>query len=337
MKIALSMETLIPIYMKNFLLAAFGLLFLAASCVKEDGGKNNNDDQISEASLVEPEINVQMAEPLSQQAFSGALEIYPCNNGSSIYFGNYISGKLSVFNGFYMIVDGNVSGQYNRELHLPIGDYNMVYWGTPKYDEPIHNAPQIVSPGLSEGADLSKLYFTLRSIGNELYSPVYDLVYAVKPAHIGTDALQASLTRISAGLKVIVKQSDGSAFTQDITSVKVNIGNIAEKVNFYTAQAENMTKTIQFELARSEDGLSYQNATVMLFPSAENPPLELIITLQDGTVFRLQENLTSTLSSNTRLTLNISVGKILPDGNPGDFTYDQWHESNENIDFPIVD
>ena len=334
MKIALSMETLIPIYMKNFLLAAFGLLFLAASCVKEDGGKNNNDDQISEASLVEPEINVQMAEPLSQQAFSGALEIYPCNNGSSIYFGNYISGKLSVFNGFYMIVDGNVSGQYNRELHLPVGDYNMVYWGTPKYDEPIHNAPQIVSPGLSEGADLSKLYFTLRSIGNELYSPVYDLVYAVKPAHIGTDALQASLTRISAGLKVIVKQSDGSAFTQDITSVKVNIGNIAEKVNFYTAQAENMTKTIQFELARSEDGLSYQNATVMLFPSAPNPTLEIYITLTDNSIHKLSQTLNSSLSANTLLTLNIVIGRIISEGNPEGFTITDWNEQSETIEFP---
>ena len=47
----------------------------------------------------------------------------------------------------------------------------MVYWGTPKYDEPIHNSPQIVSPGLLEGADLSKLYFSLRSIGNGLIPP----------------------------------------------------------------------------------------------------------------------------------------------------------------------
>ena len=193
----------------------------------------------------------------------------------------------------------------------------MVYWGTPKYDEPIHNSPQIVSPGLLEGADLSKLYFSLRSIGNGLYSPVYDLVHAVKSAHIGTDALQTSLSRVSSGLKMVIKQSDGSAFIPEIASVKVNIGNIAEKINFYTGTAENMTKTVQFELSRSEDGLSYGNITVMLFPSAANPPLELIITLQDGTEYKLSENLNATLSPNTRLTLNINVGKILVDGNPG--------------------
>ena len=206
----------------------------------------------------------------------------------------------------------------------------MVYWGTPKYDEPIHNSPQIVSPGLIEGADLSKLYFSLRSIGNGLYSPVYDLVHAVKSAHIGTDALQTSLSRVSSGLKMVIKQSDGSAFIPEIASVKVNIGNIAEKINFYTGTAENMTKTVQFELSRSEDGLSYGNITVMLFPSAANPPLELIITLQDGTEYKLSENLNATLSPNTRLTLNINVGKILVDGNPGDFDYDELERGERN-------
>ena len=104
-----------------------------------------------------------------------------------------------------------------------------------------------------------------------------------------------------------------------------------------TGTAENMTKTVQFELSRSEDGLSYGNITVMLFPSAANPPLELIITLQDGTEYKLSENLNATLSPNTRLTLNINVGKILVDGNPGDFDYDDWNEESETIDFPIVD
>ena len=265
------------------------------------------------------------------------MEIYPCNDESSVYYGNYFNGKLTPFYGYYTILNGDISGQYNRELHLPVGNYNMVYWGTPKYDEPIHNSPQIVSPGLIEGADLSKLYFSLRSIGNGLYSPVYDLVHAVKSAHIGTDALQTSLSRVSSGLKMVIKQSDGSAFIPEIASVKVNIGNIAEKINFYTGTAENMTKTVQFELSRSEDGLSYGNITVMLFPSAANPPLELIITLQDGTEYKLSENLNATLSPNTRLTLNINVGKILVDGNPGDFDYDDWNEESETIDFPIVD
>lgn len=323
--------------MKKSLFPILSLLLVVTACSKNDCYTPNQDDEVAEANLITPEVSARLIESKNQQPFTGALEIYPCQGESSIYYGNYVNGRISVFYGFYMIVNGDVYGNYNREIHLPAGDYNMVYWGTPKYDEPIHNAPQIVSPGMTEGVDVSKLYFSLRSIGNNLYSPVFDLVHAVKPAHIGTDALETSLTRIGSGLKVIVKQSDGSVFIPEIASVKVNIGGIAEKVNFYTGEAENMTKTVQFELTRSEDGLTYENPTVMLFPSAENPPLELMITLYDGTEFKLTQNLTSTLSPNTRLTLNINVGKILPDGNPGDFTYDDWNESSETIDFPLVD
>ena len=54
-------------------------------------------------------------------------------------------------------------------------------------------------------------------------------------------------------------------------------------------------------------------------------------------MYKLSENLNATLSPNTRLTLNINVGKILVDGNPGDFDYDDWNEESETIDFPIVD
>lgn len=167
--------------------------------------------------------------------------------------------------------------------------------------------------------------------------PVYDLVHAIKPAHIGTEDLTASLTRVTAGLKVILKQEDNSAFSSSITSVNVHIGNIAEKMNFYTAEAENMTKTVKFELSRSEDATIMSNPTVMLFPSAPNPLLELFITLADGSVHTLSKSLTSTLSPNTRLTLNIVVGKILPGGDPGNFTIESWNEESETIEFPVVD
>ena len=134
---------------------------------------------------------------------------------------------------------------------------------------------------------------------------------ATKPARIGTEDLTASLTRVTAGLKgKILKQEDNSAFSSSITSVNVHIGNIAEEErNFYTAEAENMTKTVKFELSRSEDATIMSNPTVMLFPSAPNPLLELFITLADGSVHTLSKALTSTLSPNTRLTLNIVVGQ----------------------------
>lgn len=323
--------------MRKFYLFALSLFMVTVSCSKDDDGEGEggNDNQPVLA-LITPDVSVRIADPMSSTPFTGALEIYPCEDASSIYYGNYINGKLTVFNGFYMIDDGDVYGEYNRVLHLPTGTYNMVYWGTPQSDEPTYNMPQVITPGVSAGSDLSKLYFSLRSIGTGVYSPVYDLVHAVKSAHIGTDPLHTSLIRVGAGLKIIVSQSDGTAFVSEIASVVATIGNIAEKVNFYTGEAENLTKAVQFELSRSENGLTYSNRTVMLFPSAATPPLELVITLQDGTKFTLQKNLSSTLSPNTRLTLNVTVGKIMPDGKPGDFTYEDWNEESETIDFPLV-
>ena len=99
----------------------------------------------------------------------------------------------------------------------------------------------------------------------------------------------------------------------------------------------DMTKTIKFDLKRSEDGTEMSNATVMVFPSSETPPLELLITLKDGSVHKLSRNLNSTLSANTRLTLNIVIGDILSGGSTGDFTIENWNEVSETIEFPMVD
>ena len=319
--------------MKKLMIVMLGLLTLVSAC-------SDNDDEGSygvTSGLITPKIRARVTDPLNQNPFTGILEVYPCKDETSIYYGNYINGKLTVFNGYYVISEGDVYGDNNRELHLPIGEYNMVYWGTPKYDEPIYNSPAITHPGLTNGADLAKLYFSLRPNTDGTYMPVYDLVHAIKPALIGTEDLTASLTRVTAGLKVILKQEDNSAFSSSITSVNVHIGNIAEKMNFYTAEAENMTKTVKFELSRSEDATIMSNPTVMLFPSAPNPLLELFITLADGSVHTLSKSLTSTLSPNTRLTLNIVVGKILPGGDPGNFTIESWNEESETIEFPVVD
>ena len=325
--------------MKNVTIAAMCLLMLFTACCKDDKDEPKPDtsgDGPTATSLVTPELRMSVAGPLSPGLFTGVLEIYPCKENSSIYFGNYTNGTLSVFNGYYIVVDGSVYGKNNRELHLPIGTYNMVYWGTPKYEEPIYNEPAIISPGLTMNGDLSDLYFSLRPNNDGTYKPVYDLVYAVREANIGSEDLQASLSRVGAGLKVIVTQTDNSVFSDAVVSMEIEINSIAEKINFFTAEAVNMTKTVSFDLTRSSNGEVMSNATVMLFPSAPNPQLNLIITLADGTQHTLSKALTSTLSPNTRLTLNIVVGKILPDGSPGDFTIEAWNEESETIEFPII-
>lgn len=153
--------------MKKLMIVMLGLLTLVSAC-------SDNDDEGSygvTSGLITPKISARVTDPLNQNPFTGILEVYPCKDGTSIYYGNYINGKLTVFNGYYVILKGDVYGDNNRELHLPIGEYNMVYWGTPKYDEPIYNSPAITHPGLTNGADLAKLYFSLRPNTDGTYMP----------------------------------------------------------------------------------------------------------------------------------------------------------------------
>ena len=286
--------------MKKILFGSTALLLLlsVSACCDDDDKTNDEPAQPETVQLVSPDIRARIADPLNQNPFTGILEIYPCSPESSIYYGNYVNGKKTVFNGYYTILDGHIYGEYNRPLKLPIGTYNMVYWGT--------------------------------------YMPVYDLVHAVKPANIGTEDLQAALTRVTAGIRIIAKMQDNAEFNSAITGIQARIGGIAEKMNLYTAEVENTTKIVKFDLERSSDNTIMSNATVMLFPSAENPLLELIITLADGTQHTLSKNLGSTLSPNTKLTLNIILGEIISGGNPGDFSIEDWNEVSETIEFPII-
>lgn len=320
--------------MKNLFLGALVLLLGATSCADDE----RNEPQQPEENFATPEVRARITEQVGEDLpFTGILEIYPCYAGGSGYFGNYINGELTVFNGFYTIVKGDVFGNTNRRIHLPIGTYNMVYWGTPKHEEPIHNSPEMQQSGLTKGADLSEMYFSLRPYGDGTYKPVYDLVHAVRETQVGVEDLQTDLVRVSAGLVVNLRQKNNAVFNEHVKDVKVHIGSIAEKLNFYTAEPVNQTKTVRFDLTRSDDGRMMSNATVILFPSGPNPKLELIITLADNSVHRLSQTLNSSLSANTLLTLYVIIGEILPEGNPGDFTISDWDEKNETIEFPVVE
>ena len=318
--------------MKKITLGALALLTIATAC---------RDDSYSlpaksSTNLVTPTLHTRVNG--SQSPLTGIVEAYPCLEGSSIYFGNYVNNTLSVFYGFYNVLDGNITGDYNREVSLPVGNYNIVYWGTPKYEEPIHTTPAIVEPGLTLGADLSQLYFSLRKNSQDTtYIPVYDMVHVNKEVIIGPEDLEANMNRVVAGLKVIVKTKNNAVINSNITDIKVLIGGIAEKLNLYTAEPSNMTKTVQFNLVRSTDNTEMSNAMVMLFPSAPNPLLTLVITLKDGSVHTLSKNLVSTLTANTRLTVNIVIGDIFAGGSSGKFTIENWNEANETIEFPVVD
>ena len=85
--------------MKKLIFMALSLIFLASSCSNDD---RKSDEQPTPA-LITPDISVRMAEPLSVHPFTGILEIYPCNDESSVYYGNYFNGKLTPFYGYYTI------------------------------------------------------------------------------------------------------------------------------------------------------------------------------------------------------------------------------------------
>lgn len=157
--------------MKRILFGFLAFLTVMSAC-SDDHQDDNEPMQVDGRSLVTPGINIRVADQFVQQAFTGILEIYPCNQNLSVYFGNYVNGKLTTFNGYYTIVDGQDYGNNNRDISLPIGTYTMVYWGTPKYEEPIYNKPAVKSPGLTLGANLSDLYFSLRANKDSTYMPV---------------------------------------------------------------------------------------------------------------------------------------------------------------------
>lgn len=320
--------------MKKLMAVVVGLMTLASSCVTEDEGCG----ELIESRLVSPQISASLAdENLNLSALTGILEIYPCKAGTSIYYGNVINGNVTPFYATYEIVDGQIYDEgYNRELHLPMGTYNMVYWGTPKYEEPIYSTPSIETPGFTVGMDLNEAYFELRQNSDGTYNPVYDLVYAVKSVNVGAEDLKVDLKRAVAGLKVIVKKKNNGLFNSNVTGMTVRVTGIAERLNFYTAQPSGEAKTVKFDLVASADRSEMTNATVMLFPSVEQPKVILDIKLKDGSVHTVEKELTSTFTANTKLTLNIVVGEIYPGGNTGDFTIENWFETSETIEFPVI-
>lgn len=313
-----------------FLLVAS--LFLAAGCSDDDcPGTSNNG-------LVSPGLDVTLSDT-TQSPMTGVIEVYPCNPGTSVYFGNYVGNNLTPLPGMYFLSNGDVAaGQTSRPISLPIGGYNMIYWGTPKYEEPIYANPVVVDPAITLGADLSQQYFGLRKyVSDTVYYPAYDLVYAVKPIVIGSEKLSASLARKVAGIKVIVKDKNNGILSASISTMTVKIGGIAEKLNMYTGEPVTQNKTVMFPLVLSADGMQMSNATVMVFPSAANPLFQLIITLKNGTQRIFKQNLTDPLTANRKLTLTLVLGDIFTEENTGAFTIDNWTEQTEVIDIPVLD
>ena len=310
------------------------LAAIVASCA------DDNLPQIEKSSeLVSPRLLMDVSTESGQSPLTGILTIMPCKAGTSIYYGNYINRKLTPFYGYYQVKDGAFYNDgVNRELSLPAGPYNMIYWGTPKYEEPIYAHPLMRDPVYILGEDMSQQHFSLFKMeADTTYYPVFDLVHAVQPANIGSEDLKASLKRVVTGLKVIIKDKNNGILSSSIDSMVVRITNIAGELNFYTAAPQGSPRTVAFPLVRSVDGTQMSNATVMLFPSFGKPEFQMSIILKNGNVKSFKQTLNGPLEANSKLTLTLTLGDIFSEESSGEFTLDNWNEESQTIDVPSLD
>ena len=318
--------------MKKLLFLAT-LALLAVGC-DDDSASNGGEN----TELIAPALYMNVVTGDGDKPFTGVLSIAPCTEGTSIYYGNYVNSKLSPFYGYYFVQNGELyASDSNRELYLPLGNYEMLYWGTPKYEEPIYAYPAVREPTYNIGGDLAQQDFSLLKMSDtDAYYPTYDLVFACHRVTVGAEDLDAALKRVVAGLKVVLKDKDNQVLSTEITNVEVRVTNIYEKLNAYTAEPHGAPCTVSFPLVRSADGLQMSNGIVMLFPSAGIPELQLNISLADGQVKHISQQLKQPLEANNKLTLTISIGDIFEEEGSGSITVDEWNENHEEIDVPVL-
>lgn len=320
--------------MKRLFIFAIIAVPLFTCCSDDNNCPSGNDTPTT--TLITPDLDIKLSS--TQDPMTGILEAYPCQEGSSIYFGNYVENKLTPFTGYYKLRDGDIYGKSNRFITLPVGVYNMIYWGTAKPEMPTYNEPAVNDPQISLGRNLAEQYFGLRkAVADTTYYPTFDFVYASKSIDIGVEELSASMQRVVAGLQIIVKNKDNSKLSATIASMKIQIGSISEKINVYTAEPENPTCTVEFPLTASADGAQMSNDAVMLFPSGPNPMLTLLINLKNGNVKTFRQALDGSLKANNHLILTLTLGDIFSDQNSGTFTVDNWQEEHQTIDIPTLE
>lgn len=307
-----------------------------SACSKDDECHCVNNDDLISPELAEMKITT----GASTTSFTGALMVYPCREDSGFYYGNYTAnGTLYPVNATYSIKDGSVYKAL-APVRLPLGEYNFLYWGLSKNSQTdsVYDVAAVKEPGLRLGADLSELYMTLEKSNykDTTYMPVYDFLHAVNPISVGTDKMEATLKHVVAGLKVCLTNKNGAKIDRGIASASIQVGTIAFKLNYYTAEPSDFTKTIAFPLSMSADSLSMSaNSTVMFFPSAENPPLTILLVLKNGQTKRFQKPLKNALSAGNRLTLYVTLGRLYSEETSSDgFEVENWTESTETINFP---
>ena len=310
------------------------LAAIVASCA------DDNPPQIEKSSeLVSPRLLMDVSTESGPKPADRHTDHHALQGGHLYLLWNYINRKLTPFYGYYQVKDGAFYNDgVNRELSLPAGLYNMIYWGTPKYEEPIYAHPLMRDPVYILGEDMSRQHFSLFKMeADTTYYPVFDLVHAVQPANIGSEDLKASLKRVVTGLKVIIKDKNNGILSSSIDSMVVRITNIAGELNFYTAAPQGSPRTVALPSGPFRRRYTMSNATVMLFPSFGKPEFQMSIILKNGNVKSFKQTLNGPLEANSKLTLTLTLGDIFSEESSGEFTLDNWNEESQTIDVPSLD
>lgn len=266
--------------------------------------------------------------------FDGILDIFSCRDSTFEYVGNYNYNRPSVLNPSCSVNNGSIV-TWGLPLLLPVGEYNIVYWGTYSGTD-IYEHSYMTSPALKLGANLDDLYWTLReSSDGDAYIPVLDQVMAVKETEVGGEGIGVDLQRVVAGITVIIQNGDASAFDEEVLSFDVTVGGIAEGINVATAEPRDQTKTVAFNLTMAKDRLSATNKVAMVYPSAPSPQVVITANLANGTSKSYTTNLENSLDANVMQKVTVIVSDILS-GDPGGSTFsvESWVESSEVIDAP---
>ena len=74
-----------------------------------------------------------------------------------------------------------------------------------------------------------------------------------------------------------------------------------------------------------------------MFPSFGTPELQVFITLANGKTKTFKQKLNAPLEANNKLTLSLSIGDILEEEDEGSFTVDDWNETSEEINVPVLE
>lgn len=306
--------------MKQHLLLSLVAL-LVISCDRND---HNNVDNVPKLETVK------FFAAQADNGFSGAIELYPCTENTTNYVGNYHNDNISVIAPSCVLQNGHIIN-WGYQLFLPLGTYNMIYWGVA--NTPIYTPSRAKAPGIRLGADLSTLYWSLvPNSDKSTYMPVWDQVMAVQNVAIGSSDISVNLNRKVAGLRVIVKHSSGAAFDPAITGFEVLVGGIAEKINMATGMPENQTKTVKFNLTIDTARMAANNVVAMLYPSAAAPTITINVQLKNGHTKSYNTNIKSAFRANMIQNITILTADIFGSDPSTTFTVDNWEETSSTID-----